>query len=130
MADLLDAVYSRLSTATGVSALVSTRVYPTRAPQRPTHPLVIFQVISGDRESAFDSDTGMVAKRVRTISRADTLIEARDLSIQVRSQLKRWRGTEAAVTIEASFMQNELHLFEPEPATYDVLQDFLIHHRE
>lgn len=41
------AIYSRLTTTAGVTALVSTRVYPIELPERPTYPAATYQRVGG-----------------------------------------------------------------------------------
>jgi hypothetical protein len=50
-------IYTALSGFAGLSALVSTRIYPKRAPQGATFPHVVYQRVSGARITNLDTES-------------------------------------------------------------------------
>lgn len=130
MSDLHKALYSRLSTYAGLTALVSIRIYPVVAPQDVTNPYVTYQAISTKRESCMGSDTGDVAARVQISAWSASYEEARSVIDQVRLALQRWSGTEASVTIKASFIETDNDLYEPDTRLFQIPMDVMIHHAE
>lgn len=135
MAELEQAVYSRLTGHAGLAALVGSRVYPLVLPQRPTLPAVTYQRVEALRQSAMGVDTGLASARVQVDSWATTYAGSKGVAAQVRAALQRWRGTEAGVTVEDAFLERDQDLFEDEGSSaegklYRVSQDYLIWYRE
>lgn len=90
-----EALRTRLTTVSAVTALVSTRVYPNVLPQNPTLPAVVYQRIDERRETAMGSDPGVVRARVQVSAWAATFTAARGIGEEVRKALQRYRGTPA-----------------------------------
>ena len=131
MTALNEAIFARLQAVTGVTDLVGTRVFPLLLPQDPTYPAVIYQQITGSRESAMGSDVGLVEATVQIDSYATTYAGARVLAEAVRVALQRFRGTVASVVISDVFvLEGPLDLYEDAVKKYRVQQDFLVWHRE
>lgn len=122
MAHLEVALFSRLSTFAGLTALVGTRVYPAPLPQSAVLPAVTFRKIDGPRVSAMGSDTGLTHPRYQIDCFAETttgktaLLGALDLAAQVRAALQRFRGTVAGVVIQDCFIADERDI-ERDPLT-------------
>lgn len=55
-----DAIYSKLSADTAVAAIVSTRIYPVRAPQGVPAPYVIFQQVASDPADTHREASGAI----------------------------------------------------------------------
>ena len=86
-------IYGILSATSGVTAVVSTRIYPDQAPQNAAFPYICFQLL---QTSPLDTKEG--------VSKLDTLLvqvdcyttsydTAQSLSELVRGALDRYRGT-------------------------------------
>lgn len=58
-------LYTVLSGAAGVTALVSTRIYPVLLPPDVTYPAVTYQYITGDYNAALSGDTALERARVQ-----------------------------------------------------------------
>jgi hypothetical protein len=127
-----EAVYSRLSGYSGLTNLVSTRIYPTHLPQDVTLPAVTYTLISAGRESALSTDTGDVRARVRVTTWSDdpSPLEAMNVMDQVRAALKRFRGTAGTVTVKAIYMMNENAFYDFDTRTHYIASDFEINYME
>ncbi len=130
MAVVEEAIYSRLSTHAGVSALVGSRIYPSLMPQNVTLPALTYIKVAGPRVSAMSIDTGVARPRFQVSCWSQTYSQAKALAAQVRAALQRWRGTESGVVIQASFMENEIDLYDNETELHHVALDFEISHEE
>lgn len=87
-------LYSRLTSYSGLTALVSTRIYPLVAPQGVIYPAVVYQRISTmAREVAMGSDPGIVRARVQVTAWADTYTSAKAIADKIRLALERYRTT-------------------------------------
>lgn len=104
MADIGEAITSRLTGNATVAALVGDRVAPFKEDQAPTRPYITYQLINmGPRPHAMGSDPAVVTDRYQVDLWADTYAAVIELDDAVMAMLSRWRGTEAGVTVQASF---------------------------
>ena len=130
MAELEQAIDSRLRNYAGLKALVGTRIYPLKLKQRATMPAVTYQRISGPRISAMGADPGVASPRVQIDCWGGTYASSKAVATQVRGALQRYRGTVAAVEILAVFIESDLDIFEPDAELYRVSTDYVFWHRE
>jgi len=124
-----DAIYSRLSTFAGLIALTSARIYPLLAPQTVATPFVAYQRISGSPESLLTSDTNVRRDRWQITCFSPAYSEVTSVADQVLLALQRWQGVEVGVTIEDSFLENEIDFYEEKTKLFQVAIDFEILHR-
>lgn len=125
-----EAINSRLAGYAGLSALVSTRVYPVIAAQGATLPYIVHSRISGVRESAMGSDTGVARTRVQVSSYGSTYSSAKNVAKQARLALQRYSGTIGSDEILAIFVENDIDLYEEDTRLYHVATDYLVSYRE
>lgn len=122
MASIEDALYTRLQAVTGVTDLVSTRIYPAKTEnQNPTAPYVTYEILNTDRVSAFGSDSGDVTSEIRfhvwaqDTSSLSAYDSTRNVALEIRGALQRYRGTSATVAVGDIFIIQEFAAPEPEP---------------
>lgn len=125
-----EAINSRLAGYAGLSALVSTRIYPVIAAQGATPPYVVHSRISGVRESAMGADTGVARARVQVSSYGLTYSSAKNVAKQSRLALQRYSGTIGADEILAIFVENDIDLYEEDTRLFHVASDYLVFYRE
>ena len=124
-------IYDRLSGHAGLSALVSTRVYPNVAPQNVTVPFVTYRRVSALRESGYGEDIGIVTSRFQIDMYATTYSGVRAIAEQVRAATQRYRASGTDPEVIDTFIENELETFEAEPALlHHAVTDIRIHYRE
>lgn len=111
------AIYTRLSTFAGLTALVGNRTFPAQVPQNEDMPAVSYRRIAAERIEAMGVDTGLV----RALFQFDcwsaehangtrgSFDEARAVADQVTLALKRWRNTVGTV-VQDSFLVRDLDL--------------------
>jgi hypothetical protein len=126
-----EGLYDTLSEYAGLAALVSTRIYPLKAPQDATYPLVVYQQISGPRVHSHSGGSGLASPRFQFTSWATSLNSAKGVANQVRAALNGYNGTMGSdVDVQACLLQNEMELYDPETERWGVVQDFVIWHAE
>jgi hypothetical protein len=130
MSQFEEALASRLTGFTGLTNLVSNRIYPVVLPENPTYPAVTYQRISAVRASAMSTDTGLVQTRVQVSIWSTLYSEAKSVKEQVRAALQRWRGTVLGLVIEDTFIENETDLYQPEIPVYHLPVDATVHYVE
>ena len=89
-----------------------------------------FRKVSGVRIHAMSSDPGVAHPRFQVDSWGKTYEASKDVQVQVNAALSRWTGTQSGVTILASFLENEIDVYEDETGDYHAISDFVIWHRE
>lgn len=100
MADILKAVRSVLANDAGVSALVSTRIYPDRVPQAaPTYPLIVVQLVTEESVVNMTGISGLGQSRVQVDYYAKTRLEAATGQEAVRLALTHYNGTSQSVVV-------------------------------
>lgn len=132
MAVLEEGLYSYLSTFAGLTALVSTRVYPDKIPQGATLPCLTYQRISTPREHAHDTSgigTDLAHPRFQFNAWATTKSSAKAINEQVRAAMNGKRGTIATgVSINSALSADERYRYEPETTLHTYESDFIIWH--
>lgn len=123
-----EAVYTRLSGYAGLSALVSTRIYPAgEVPQGAVKPYVTYQLISSPRNSVMSRDT-VTRPRFQITAWADDYLDAKNVKEQVRLALQRFSGTVSGMVIQAVFIISEYDTFDEESRVNGIVQDFEINY--
>lgn len=125
-----NAIHSRLSNHSGLSALVAARIYPVVVPQSAAYPCVSYQLITAPRASAMSADTGDVAARYQLNAWAEGYASARAVAVQIRAALQRFSGTVEGVVIKGIFIQHELDDYNEATKRWRIIQDYIINHEE
>ena len=124
-------LYSRLTTDTDVSGVISTRAYPLRLPQGYTLPALSYQRISTDRVHELDGVTGRAVARFQVDCWAETYQAVRDLANKVRLALDGHSGTLGSETgIGNIHLVSDRDLFEEDVEIYRATLDFQIQYTE
>lgn len=130
MADVRQAVYSQLANNAGVSALVSTRIYPLVMPQQPTMPALVYAMVDNNREQVHRGQTTGVKARVQVTCWGATEASAAAVKDAVRLAMIGAQGSVASVTIDGVVCEGEVEGFEPDTTRHWIALDFFIWHRE
>ena len=92
--ELNDALYSYLSSCSGLTALVSNRIYPDKLPDKCPLPAVTYQLISEEETETFHQPTVDLLAAVYSITVwASTRAAANMVSKQLRKAFKNYSGT-------------------------------------
>lgn len=118
-------LYTYLSTYAGLTALVSTRIYPLVAPQKIQEPYCTFQKISSSRQYSHGGYSGLQRPRMQVTCYAPTYEAAKAISVQVIAAVEAWPG---AANIQATFVENETDLYNPDTELYQVPVDFFCYY--
>ena len=126
---LEQALYSYLSGVAGLTALVSTRIYPLMMPQDVTLPAVTYQRISGPRVHTMGTDPGLESPRFQLSSWASSYSSVKAVAEQVRLALQDYAGTmggAGGVVVQRAFLEGDQDFYEPDTLIYQVASDFII----
>jgi hypothetical protein len=124
------ALFTRMSTFAGLSALIGTRIYPAPAAQDVAGDYVTIQQISGPRQYAMGGATGLVDARFQVDCWSGSSVGVRALAEQVRLALSHYHGTSDSVTVDLVLLENEQKLYDEEAELHRVIHDYVVSYRE
>ncbi len=107
MASVETELYFLLTNDAGVTAIISTRIYPNIALQGAALPHLVYKQLSGPRDEVMEGPSGLVESRFEMNCWSDTYSETRDLADAVRALLDGYSGTADAVEIQAIHLVDE-----------------------
>lgn len=111
---------SLLTGESTISALVSSRVYVNKAPQKAALPHIIITQLSSNEMNAFDGTSELRSINYDIDCKADRSVEAATLADTVRVFLDDYTGTAGSETIGAVLMNDESDSYEPPADASDV----------
>lgn len=132
---LISDFIARLAADTSVTALVSTRIYDTRAPQAPAKPYIVCQEISATRAPDLSGSSGAVNTLMQVSCRGVSAISARSVGEQVRDLMDGYRGTMGSTDVRFCNLDGDQMVDDP-PATGEAqglasrIMEFSIWHSE
>lgn len=101
-----NAIYSRLTSVSGVSDLVGTRVYPhEQPPNKRVYPLVVYKLGADEDEPASTPESALTSDGVSIACIAETYAAARALHEAVKSALNGQRGTWGGVVVKRALKE-------------------------
>lgn len=121
MSALEPKIVTLLSGNAGVSALVSTRIYPLILPQDSALPAITYQRVSGGHINSTTGFSDQENPRIQIDSMATTYAGAKTLAAAVFSAM------ESATTYKAILI-GDIDIYEDEPEIYRVSMDFSVWH--
>lgn len=124
------ALYSLLTTTAEISAIVGTRVYPVKLPQKPTAPAITYQRIYSARVRSTSGPSGLTRTRIQIDYWATTWEGAKALADTVREAIDGHRCTTAGTRIGSIEVEADRDFYEPDALFYRVSQDLTIWHEE
>lgn len=100
-------IYGRLSAVAGVTALVSTRIYPDIAPQNATFPYVVFQKLRTSPTDTKEGTSPLDKLLVQVDCYSNNYDNAHALAAAVRTALDRYAGTVNGHVIDKIIFSND-----------------------
>lgn len=117
---------TKLLAASGVTAIIGTRLHPLKLPQSPTLPALTYQRIGGPHTHAMGEASGLAYPIIQLTSWAETYAEAKTLAAAVQAAL----DGQSCGTGGVAELQNDIDLVDPETGWYYVAADYQIAHQE
>jgi hypothetical protein len=118
---IADDIYSLLTNDAGVSALVSTRVYPMSLPQDGTLPAITYTQVSDNPQVNLDGENALRANRYQFDCFSTTYTGAHALGEALKTAME-------TATAFTSIRESMTDLYNNDPAQYRVSMDFSIWH--
>src|SRR5574344_1243907 len=93
--ELNESLYSYLTSASALTALVSTRIYPDKVSEKSTYtyPYITYELVSEDEVETFtQQDTGLINSTYQFDVWAKSRASAKDVAKQLRKAFKNLKG--------------------------------------
>lgn len=122
-----DALFSYLSTYSGLTSIINKKIYPIIIPQKVVLPAITFIKISENQMmSATEGNYGMVNPTYQITCHAKTHSQCRSIATQVKSALTNYSGTMGDTTVQGCFFVNEFesHDNDIDNESYSIAIDF------
>jgi hypothetical protein len=119
-----------LSSSTGLSALVSTRIYPLKLPQTATYGALTYSKVSGFRNHVHGGSAQVAEPRFQVTAYHTSYSSLKSITEQVRKALDAYSGTLSSTKVFFSFLLNEVDLYDDETKVFYTALDFRIVHEE
>lgn len=113
-------IYAALTTATALTALVGTAIYPEHRPQEGTMPAVVYSRVSGLRLYHLQGYSGLENPRVQIDSYATSLDGRREVAAQVITAM------EASTTFKAMALTSPIDDYDDRLKIYRRIFDFSV----
>ena len=125
-------LYTVLAADSGVSAIVSDRIYPRNAmPSAPTYELVTFDAEAHEYTNTFTGNSGFVRSDYIVDAWGETIDEASVLSTAIRSALKNVTGSFGGISVSQVFITSgPITVYEESVEAYRMSQIFSIWHNQ
>lgn len=108
-------LYAKLAADSGVSTLVSTRIYPVILPQDPTVPAISYQQISNTEQ---DGTSTIRETRYQVDCWDDDFAGVESLADAVRAALEEWTDTDQTPRVKMCRVVGGYHDYENDTALY------------
>ena len=100
-------IYGRLSAVAGVTALVSTRIYPDMAPQNAVFPYIVFQKLNTSPTDTKEGVSPLDKLLVQVDCYSNNYDNAHSLAAAVRTALDRYTGTINGHVVDKIIFSND-----------------------
>jgi hypothetical protein len=120
--------YAYLSTYSGLTNLISTRLYPDRLPEEPTLPAVVYLRVSGRRLAVqVGPGTGPAVRMQYTVF-ATTRASARAIADQIIAALDGYKGIMGTGGADVTVLEiaGEMDQHDPETDEYQTMLDVIL----
>lgn len=114
----------------GVTALVSDRIYFVRADQDVETPYIVVTKISGVREHSHDGSSELAHPRFQISVFGTTYSSCKSVTAAVQAALQGYKGAMSDVTVGAVFYDNETDTYESDTGLFQIITDYTIWHTE
>lgn len=127
---IVTSLYNYLSNTAGITALVSTRIYPVVLPQNATYPAITYQVISTPIIHTVEGCSAPNTNMQIDCWSTNTYLEAHQVADAVETALDNYSGTwNSADVVSACLLTGRQDLYEDNVSDYRVMLEFSIWHK-
>jgi hypothetical protein len=120
-------IYARLSTASNITAIISTNIYPDITPQNVDYPFIVYSIIDSNPVDFKDGQSNLEEIDLQIDVYTQNYDTTQNLSNLIRNRLDRFVGTLEGVEVQTiKYVRQSSQVFNAELSVYWVSIDFMI----
>jgi hypothetical protein len=120
-------IYARLSTASNITAIISTNIYPDITPQNVDYPFIVYSIIDSSPVDFKDGQSNLEEIDLQIDVYTQNYDTTQNLSNLIRNRLDRFVGTVEGVEVQTiKYVRQSSQVFNAELSVYWVSIDFMI----
>ena len=120
-------IYARLSTASNITAIISTNIYPDITPQNVDYPFIVYSIIDSNPVDFKDGQSNLEEIDLQIDVYTQNYDTTQNLSNLIRNRLDRFVGTVEGVEVQTiKYVRQIPQVFNAELSVYWVSIDFMI----
>ena len=120
-------IYARLSTASNITAIISTNIYPDITPQNIDYPFIVYSIIDSNPVDFKDGQSNLEEIDLQIDVYTQNYDTTQNLSNLIRNRLDRFVGTLEGVEVQTiKYVRQSSEVFNAELSVYWVSIDFMI----
>lgn len=119
-----EALVTKLRATSAVSTLVSTRIYPSHAPQTATTPYVVFDLVGGNVLGTHDGGSSLRDGRVSFSCIASTYASAKAIAKAIKGTLSGLKETLSGVAVAIHTTYEDEDMYDDLLSLHVVVTDF------
>ena len=124
MASAETALYSLLSSASGITSLIGLRIYPGIAPQTAREPFIVFRLVSDPPVRVMGGDTTLRHPRFSIFVHAGEYDEVKTIRDAVQTAMRDKSGTYDTLTVQHIYYEDENDGYDPTVDRYYTVLDY------
>lgn len=120
-------IYGRLSTASTITAIIGTNIYPDITPQNVDYPFIVYSVIDSNPVDFKDGQSNLEEIDLQIDVYTQNYDTTQNLANLIRNRLDRFVGTVEGVSVQTiKYVRQSSQVFNAELSVYWVSIDFMI----
>jgi NAD-dependent SIR2 family protein deacetylase len=120
-------IYARLSTASNITAIISTNIYPDITPQNVDYPFIVYSIIDSSPVDFKDGQSNLEEIDLQIDVYTQNYDTTQNLANLIRNRLDRFVGTVEGVEVQTiKYVRQSSQVFNAELSVYWVSIDFMI----
>jgi NAD-dependent SIR2 family protein deacetylase len=120
-------IYARLSTASNITAIISTNIYPDITPQNVDYPFIVYSIIDSNPVDYKDGQSNLEEIDLQIDVYTQNYDTTQNLANLIRNRLDRFVGTLEGVEVQTiKYVRQSSQVFNAELSVYWVSIDFMI----
>ena len=120
-------IYGRLSTASNITAIIGTNIYPDITPQNVDYPFIVYSIIDSNPVDFKDGQSNLEEIDLQIDVYTQNYDTTQNLSNLIRNRLDRFVGTLEGVEVQSiKYVRQSSQVFNAELSVYWVSIDFMI----
>jgi hypothetical protein len=120
-------IYGRLSTASNITAIISTNIYPDITPQNVDYPFIVYSIIDSNPVDFKDGQSNLEEIDLQIDVYTQNYDTTQNLANLIRNRLDRFVGTVEGIEVQTiKYIRQSSQVFNAELSVYWVSIDFMI----